>query len=295
MPLNLNALRSFHAVVQAGSVSGAAKTQFVSQPALSKAIRELEKQTGLTLLERTARGVVLTEPGRTLADYAQALFAIESEAEAALDSFRALETGSLRIGASTTISTYVLPRMIADLRREHPGLRISVHRENTRTVVEMLCAYELDVALVEGPPHDERVKARVWREDELICICAPDHPLANREQVWPMELADFDWITREEGSGTREVMEMALRSFGLPPQNALVMGGAELLKQSVAAGLGISFLSRLAAADQLALGRLKVVPIAELELRRPFYWLELVGRPTSPAVKVIERKLFDRV
>lgn len=293
MALNLNLLRSFHAVAEAGSVSRAARLGYISQPALSKAVRELEKSVGIPLVERSARGVRLTEAGQTLHAHARALFALEREAEEALSSHRNLETGTLRIGASTTLTTYVLPPMLGRFRALQPHLKFKTLRGNTREIEALLSAYELDVALVEGPSHHPEVQARPWSEDELVCVCAPDHPLAKLENVWPAQLKKFDWVVREEGSGTREVTENVFRAYGLPPAGALEVGGAEAMKQAIAAGLGIGIVSRVGAGDQLALGKLVVVPLAEMELRRPFYLLRLKGRPLSPAAAAFETFLKE--
>ena len=294
MPLNLTLLRSFYAVASAGSVSGAARDGFISQPALSKAVRELERQLGVPLMERTTRGVVLTEGGRTLHEYARVIFATERAAVEALTTHRTLSGGLLRLGASTTISTYVLPKLMGQFRALHPGLTMRLQRANTRDIEAQLCAYELDVALVEGPAHSEAIVSQVWREEELVCVCGPSHPLANRDRVWPSDLATCDWVTREEGSGTREVVERALYPYGLPPASALEIGGAEALKQTVAEGLGIAVVSRVAAADQIALGKLLVLPLAEPDMRRPFYWLELSGRPLSPAARGFQSFIFGK-
>jgi DNA-binding transcriptional LysR family regulator len=293
MSLNLNLLRSFYAVAEAGSVSRAARQGYISQPALSKAVRELEKSVGIPLMERTARGVKLTEAGQTLHVHAKALFAIEREAEEALGSHRNMETGTLRIGASTTLITYVLPPMLAEFRELRPHLRFKTLRGNTREIEALLSAYELDVALIEGPSHHPQVQAQPWNEDELVCVCAPHHPLAGLENVWPRQLSKYNWIVREEGSGTREVTENVLRDYDLPPQDALEVGGAEAMKQTIAAGLGIGIVSRVGAADQIALGKLVVVRLAEMELRRPFYLLRLQGRPLSPAAAAFEKFLKE--
>ena len=123
MALNFNLLRSFWAVASAGSVAGAAREGFISQPALSKAVSELERQVGLPLLERGVRGVKLTEAGHTLYEHAQAIFALERGAEEALRAQRGLEGVTLRIGASSTIATYLLPSLLAQFRAAHPGGR----------------------------------------------------------------------------------------------------------------------------------------------------------------------------
>jgi DNA-binding transcriptional LysR family regulator len=294
MALNLTLLRSFWMVAKAGSVSGAARAGHTSQPALSKAVKELERQVGVPLLERGARGVRLTEAGRDLMEHASAVFAIERAAEETMRAHQKLEAVTLRVGASTTIATYALPPLLARFEAQHPGVEIRLSSDNTRHIAERLLTYDLDVALVEGPPHDERLETVAWREDYLIGVCAPDHPLAKRKQVWLRDLKEFRWVVREEGSGTREVIENVLRDYGLPPEGALEIDGAEAVKQAIAAGLGIGIVSRVAAADQIALGKLRVLPLAEIELRRPFYLLRFKGRVASLAARAFEASLQTR-
>ncbi len=291
MALNLTLLRSFWMVAKAGSVSGAARAGHTSQPALSKAVRELERQVGVPLLERGARGVRLTEAGRDLMEHANAVFAIERAAEESMRVHQKMEAVKLRVGASTTIATYALPPLLARFEAQYPGVQIQLSSDNTRHISQRLLAYDLDVALVEGPPHDERLETVAWREDQLIGVCAPDHPLAKRKQVWLRDLKDFRWVVREEGSGTREVIENALLDYGLPPTGSLQIDGAEAVKQAVAAGLGIGIVSRVAAADQIALGKLRVLSLPEIELHRPFYLLHFKGRLASLAARAFENLL----
>jgi DNA-binding transcriptional LysR family regulator len=140
--------------------------------------------------------------------------------------------------------------------------------------------------------HDERITATRWRDDQLIAVCAPSHPLAKLKKVTPHNLKNVEWIVREPGSGTREVVENALRDFGLPPAHALEIGGAEALKQAVAAGLGIAVVSREAAADQIALGKLHVMPLMGIPMQRPFFLLRLFNRPLTPAACAFEEFLL---
>ena len=288
MALNFNLLRSFVLVADQGSISGAARAGFASQPALSKAIRELEKQVGVPLFERSARGVILTEAGTLLHEHARALFALEAQTETALAALRDVEGGSLRIGATTTLASYVLPPLLGAFRAKFPRVSLSLERDNSRGIEAKLAAYALDVGFIEGLPAHPNLTARAWREDEVALICAPAHPLAARELVWPQELKEQNWIVRERGSGTREWVERALKSFDLPPPGAWEIGSAEAIKSAVAAGLGIAFVSRAAARDQIELGKLRVLRLAEIEIRRPFYRLEVEGRPRSPAAAALE-------
>ncbi len=288
MALNFNLLRSFELVARAGSISGAARAGFASQPALSKAMRELEKQIGLPLFERSARGVVLTEAGRLLFEHARALFALETQTEAALASLRDVEGGTLRIGATTTLANYVLPELLGEFRRLHPRVTLHLERANSRAIEAQLTSYALDIAFIEGLPSDERLQARAWREDEIVLICAPNHALATRELVWPDDLRGENWLVRESGSGTRDWIERALVPYDLPPKSAWEINSAEAIVAAVAADLGIAFVSRAAAGDGLKLGKIRVVRVAEVEIRRPFYRLELRDRPRSPATRAFE-------
>jgi len=213
---------------------------------------------------------------------------LERDAEDALRAQKSLDGTTLRIGASTTISTYVLPPILARFRAKFPGVRFCLWRENTRRIEERLLAFELDVALVEGPPHSPKIEPTFWRDEELVLVCAPSHPLAEQKTVSWDELRACEWLVRERGSGTREVVESALGAHALPPENALEIGGAETLKQSVAAGLGLAIVSREAASDQLALHKLVTLSLSGFTLRRLFFWLHLPGRPRSPGARAFE-------
>ena len=288
MALNFNLLRSFVLVADQGSISGASRAGFASQPALSKAVRELEKQVGLPLFERNARGVILTEAGALLHEHARALFALEAQTETALSALCDVDGGTLRVGATTTLANYILPPLLGKFRQQYPRITLTLERANSRDIEARLADYALDVAFIEGLPGHENLSAHAWREDEVVLVCAPNHPLCARELVYAPDLARENWIVREEGSGTRQWIERALAPWRLPPANAWEIGSAEAIKSAVAADLGIAFVSRAAALDQIALGKLCVVPVSEIEIRRPFYRLQVAGRPRSPVVKAFE-------
>jgi len=292
MPLNLTLLRSFYAVIEAGSISKASRTGYASQPGLSKAVRELEKQLGIALLERNTQGSTPTKAGAELFEYARAIFALEARAEDAIIAHKDLTTTTLHIGASTTVATYILPPLLHQFSALHSGVSISLFRGNAREIEAHLWSYELDVALITGPTQDEKIQQVAWREDQVVCVCAPTHPLAKRELVFLNDLKCCIWIMREVGSGTREIVEKALKPYAINPVGKLEIGGCEALKQTVATGDGIAFVSRQAAADQIALGKLKVLRVADLEIRMPFFLLHLPDRPLSPAARAFESFLL---
>ncbi|HEY0997007.1 MAG TPA: LysR family transcriptional regulator [Gemmatimonadaceae bacterium] len=297
MSLNLHALRTFAAVVDAGGFSRAAASLRLSQPAVSKAVAVLEAEVGVPLLERGARGIRLTEAGAALHGRARELFAVERTAEEELRALRGLERGVLRVGASTTIATYLLPPLLGGFQARHPGVALRVASANTRAIARALLQRRLDVALVEGPLSDTRIAVEPWREDELAVIAPPGHPLAGRgagargRAVTPASLAGEPFISRERGSGTREVAEAALAAHGVTPRVALTLASTEAVKQAVAAGLGLAIVSRAAAADQLALGRVVEVTVRGLELRRAFTLLRLPGRAPSAVGRAFEELL----
>src|SRR5258708_2476736 len=179
MPLNLHLLRLFAAVARHRSFSRAAEILRVSQPAVSKGVREFEAQIGSRLLERGGPdGVRMTEAGGLLMRHAAALFAAERAAEEELAALRGLARGSLSVGASTSVATYQLPALLGAFHRRHPGLELRLTSGNTRAIAELLSARELDIALVEGPVHDAGIEVLPWCEEAMVIIAAPDTRLA---------------------------------------------------------------------------------------------------------------------
>ncbi|HMQ29474.1 MAG TPA: LysR substrate-binding domain-containing protein [Chloroflexaceae bacterium] len=282
--LNLHALRVFTALAEARSFSRAAEGLFISQPAVSKAIRELEEQLGLTLVDRSARPIALTAAGVVLLSHARRIFASERAAVQALADLRDLEAGSLTIGASSTVGIYLLPPLIAAFHRRYPGVRLTLDIGNTQQVVEHLHASPLDIAFVEGPVDDAEVVITPWREDELLVIAPPEHPLVGAEAVPLARLLEEPLVLREPGSGTREVIEIALRERDLAPRVVLEIGSTEAIKRAVAAGLGLAIVSAATVGAELRSGQLASVRAPELVLRRQLSWLSVVGRPQSPAL-----------
>jgi DNA-binding transcriptional LysR family regulator len=292
MALNLHHLRIFAAIVDHGGFTRAARMLRLSQPAVSKSLNELERQLQATLLDRTGKTATLTEAGRTLYARAGELFGVERAAERELRELRGLKRGVLRVAASTTIATYLLPHYLGRFHTRHPSVRIRTTSANTRAVLRALLEFRVDVALVEGPIEHARVLAVPWREDELVVIASPDHPVAAAASVEPRRLADEQFLVREPGSGTRVVTERALAERGVSLQRTIRVGGTEAIKQAVAAGLGLGIVSRAAAADQLALGRIVVVPVRDLVIRRTLAQIKLRDRSTTIAGRELESLLM---
>ena len=292
MVLPLHQLRLFSAVAERRGFSRAAEALHISQPAVSKGVRELEEQLGAALLERGPGGVRLTDAGAVLAARARELFAIERAAEEEMRALRGLERGSLRIGASTTIATYHLPPVLAAFQSRHPGVVLRLTSANTWAVLDLLARREIDVALVEGPVEDSAFTVTPWRQERMVFVVAPSHRLIQRGGVaMPADLGEEVFVVREPGSGTREVAERVLAEAGIAPRRTLEVGSTEAIKQVVAAGLGVAVVSAVAAADQIALGRLAVLPTAAGEHRRVLSRIGVPGRRPSPPARAFARLL----
>ncbi len=295
MSLNLHLLRMFATVVRSGSFSKAAEILNISQPAISKGVRDFELQVGCRLLNRTPKGVVPTPEGLALSRRAEALFAVERAAEEELSALRGLHNGSLRIGASTTIATYMIPRYLGAFHRAYPGVDLHLISANTRDIAEQMVAQDLDVGLVEGPVDDKNLISEPWRTDVMKLIAAPDHAFARETgPIDPKRIENEVLIVREPGSGSREVVTQALAAHGIEPPRTLEIGSTAAIKQVVAAGLGISIVSVVTVEDLVQLGRLKVLDLDGLKIERTLWQLKLPGRVPMPAARAFEKLLLDR-
>ncbi len=282
--MNRNHLALFHAVARAGGISRGAAAARVSQPAVSKQIAELEDALGVRLLDRLPRGCRLTEAGRILAGYAGRWRSLEEDAARAMEEYRGLKRGRLVIGASLTIGGYLLPGMLAEFHRRHPAIELQVEIANTERVVRSLLGGEIELGLTEGPVESEDLESEIFFQDELVAIAPAWHPLLKRGRVPVREVGRAPFLLREEGSGTRAVVERALRGKGLRIKPLLSLASPEAIKNAVAAGMGLAIVSRLIVALELRAGSLGVIPLRDLAIRRPFHRQTSRGRGASPAL-----------
>ena len=289
MSLNLHLLRLFAAVAKTGSFSRAADLLHISQPAISKGVRDFELQVGCRLLDRTPKGVRPTREGAALARHAETLFAAERAAEDELQALRNLDSGSLRIGASTTIATYMIPEYLGVFHRAFPGIDLHVVSANTSDIAALMLGHEIEIALVEGPVEDENLISTAWRTDVMVLIAGPDHRFAAATGAIDVRLLNDEiLIVREPGSGTREVVAQALAAHRVEPQRTLEIGSTEAIKQAVAAGVGVAIVSIATIDDQMKLGKLRVIPIKGVHIERTLWQLKSPGRLDVPAAVTFE-------
>jgi DNA-binding transcriptional LysR family regulator len=282
--MNLHQLRAFAVVAEEGSMTAAARRLRATQPAISKQLSELEDVLGITLFDRLPRGVRLTEAGAVLHRHAARIFAAEAAAERELSELRGLSRGTLSIGASTTIGNYVIPSLLGTFNQAHPHVRLALEIGNTAAIQSMVVDDRVDFGLTEGFVASEQLVVEVFFEDEMVAIVSPDHPLSRRGAS--LSLADLSrraFICREHGSGTRDVIEAALAERGITLEPVMALGSTEAVKKAVAAGVGIAIVSRLAVELELSAGRVAVLPVSDLEIRRSLHLVQLRGKRPSPA------------
>lgn len=243
-------LEVFAAVARLLSFSEAARTLHLSQPAVSHQVAALETELGATLFDRSTRRVRLTAAGAALLARTDELLREHADARRAVAAAEGRIAGDLRIAASLTIGAYVLPPALAELVRRHPEVRTRVTIQNTEQVVASLRTGRADLGFVEGEPVDDpAIVFRTIRDDELVVVAPRTHRFALLEQIPLAELASEPFVLREPGSGTRQVAEARLRAAGLDVGGLRVvveLSGIDAIKAAVAAGLGISIISRSA-------------------------------------------------
>lgn len=289
--MNINHLAVFHAVAEEGSVTRAAERLCISQPAVSKQLRELEKTLSVALFHRLSKGVQLTDAGELLVGYSRQLFALEAEAERALRELRALERGRLRVGASTTVGVYLLPEICAQFSAQYPRIELQLEIANTQTIEQLWRANKVDVALVEGSLASNDAMAEVFLLDEMVAIASPQHSLLQETPITAARLCREPFVLREVGSGTRAVVEQVLTTQGLAAQSVMSLGSTEAIKRAVAAGTGVAIVSRLAIGLELSAGKLAVVPVVDLSITRPLHRLRLRGKYEGRAAREFVRLL----
>lgn len=284
--MNLHLLRTFASVLEHKSFSRAAEAIHISQPAVSRAVRELEGQLDIALLERRSGQVHPTEAGAELYEHARAIFALERAAVADLRGRQGLQRGSLTIGASRTIGTYFLPPVIAEFLHRYPSIDVRIISENTELIEGRLLGYELDVAFIEGVIDDRRVDLAFWHEDELVILAHSTHPLLQRARIDPADMDRERWVLREQGSGTRTTTLALLAEAGVDVQRTLEVGGNGALVQSVAAGLGLAMVSAAAAREHLSVGKVKILDFPVC-FKRSMHRVRLRDKPLSPAAEAL--------
>lgn len=294
--MNVHQLRLFLAVAQRRSFSRAAEAQHLTQSAVSQQIEALEREHAVRLFERLPRRIELTDAGAALLPYAERITTLLDEATHALAEVRGLASGRLRVAASPTPATYWLPPLLGAFARRHPAVELLLDVDVSARVAQRVADGESALGVVEGLAAEARLQATPLLEDELLLVAPPTFAPRRGESggvLLPEELSGLRYLAREPSAFTRALVDERLRGLGVAWPPAMELGNIEAIKRAVIAGLGASFVSRFAVADEIAADRLRGWQVAGLDLRRPWYLLQRVGVGPGPTAAAFLRLLAE--
>lgn len=263
-------LQVFHAVAKQMSFTKAAETLFMTQPAVTFQIKQLEEHFNTRLFERGHGRIALTPAGEIVLEYAERILALSAELETRLREMTGRLSGPLLIGASTTIAEFLLPRVLGEFKSQHPEVQPKLVVANSEAIENRVAEHTLDIGLIEAPSHLPSLLTQMCCEDELQAIVSAAHPLAKAKTVTPKQLIAYPYVSRESGSGTREFTDLYFRKAGVDPTDLSVvmeLGSPEALKGVVGTGLGFAILSKATVAKEQRLGELVAVPLNPKLLR----------------------------
>jgi len=263
-------LQVFHAVAKHLSFTKAAEALFMTQPAVTFQIRQLEEYFNARLFDRAHGRIALTPAGVTALDYAERILTLSGELDTRLKEMSGQVAGPLFIGASMTIAEFMLPQVLGEFKSGSPAVVPRLFVANSEAVQSRIAERSLDVGFIEGDSHLPSLVTDICCGDELQVVCAPSHPLAKLKFATPKLLTEHAYVSREPGSGTREVIDNYLLKEGVSPdllQVVMEVGSPEALKGLVATGIGFAIMSRVTVVLEKRLGRLVQIPLSPPILR----------------------------
>ena len=265
-------LQVFHTVARLLSFTKAAETLHMTQPAVTFQVRQLEDYFNTRLFDRTHNRISLTQAGERVFEYSERILDLYGEMDNSVRELTGEISGVLMLGASTTIAEYMLPEMLGAFKKKYPNLVVRLKVGNTDGVVQMIENNVIDLGIVEAPVLNKKLQVELCRNDELVLVVPPKHPLAGKASVSLKEIVQYPYIWREEGSGTREVIRDQLEHAGINPDDldvVMELGSLEAVKGAVEAGIGMTILSQSSIQKELRLGTVIAIPL-EPRLTRPF-------------------------
>jgi DNA-binding transcriptional LysR family regulator len=285
-------LKVFRITAEQLSFRKAAELLHISQPAVSQQIHALEEEAGVRLFDRTGKHICLTGAGTVLLKYAEKAAQTMEEAMEALAALKGEVSGRLQLGASTTVAQYVLPRILGAFQRQHPRVQLSVISGNTEHVVAALAEGRIELGVIEGPAMRRDIKTEKLLEDRMVLIVAAGHEWAEAGSIPVRALEQAPLLLRERGSGSRRVVELALKRAGVAVKQlhvAMELDSTEAILSGVEAGLGVGFVSQWAVGKEVKLGTVVPVRIEGLQIRRDFSFIRAAGPEPAGAAGAFRR------
>lgn len=274
-------LKVFHTVAVHLNFSKAAEILYISQPAVSQNIRELETTLDIKLFDRSSKRIELTEAGRIVFKHAESILKQERELIFNLDTLKHKYSGSLKIGASTTVGQYILPAVLAKFHEIHKDVELSLLNDNTEKVESAILNNEIDIAIVEGYRKNSSIKYIPFTKDEIVAIVHTSQPLAQKDEITLKELVELPLILREEGSGSLAVIANKLMEYDIRFSDmniVLQLGSTESIKSYLAHSNSIALISIHAVTKEIVNGEFKVIDIQDIEIDRNFYFIHSHGQ-----------------
>jgi DNA-binding transcriptional LysR family regulator len=290
--LTLRQLQVFEGVASHLNYSRAAEELYLSQPAVSMQIKQLEENIGLPLFEQMGKKIFLTEAGRELFRYSRNISQQLAEMEAVFDEMKGLEQGKLTLSVVNT-ANYFTPQLLARFCRLHPNINVILQVANRDAVLRQLADNNTDLAIMGRPPEGLDISAEPFMDNPLVVIAAPGHPLAGLKRVKFARLAQETFLSRERGSGTRSAMERVFAEHKIQPRIGMEMETNEAIKQAVQAGLGLGILSLHSVELELETGRLAMLNVEHFPLLRHWFVAHRSSKRLSGAASAFKAFLLE--
>jgi len=289
----LKQLQTFIEVAREKSVSKAAERLFVTQPAVSMQIRQLEDAFGLALIEPIGRNIRLTNAGQEFLTHAISALAQLKDLESIMAEHVGMKKGRIDLAIVST-AKYFVPMLLVRFSKLLPGIEIKLRIDNRENILGMLSRSEIDLVIMGRAPTTLDCEATPFATNPLGIVCAPNHPLSRRKRMSIDALRDYEFVVREQGSGTRAAMERLFAQHDLPLKVVMEMPSNETIKQAVMAGMGLSFLSLRTVRHELAAGHLALVDISGMPIVGKWYVTHLSQKKLSPAAKSFKSFLIEQ-
>ncbi len=266
--MNFRHLKIFLTVYEVGNMTRAARILYMAQPSVSQAIKEMEQFYGVRLFERLNHRLYLTTAGERLSSYARHILNLSEQARQELVDLS--RGGSLRIGTSLTIGAYLLPSLVSTFRIRNPDVDIFLRVDNTSVIEKLTLNDHIDLGLVEGPVDSPQLVEKFFCDDYLVFIVSPQHPLGKKKKLQIQDLEGQAFLVREEGSGTQNIFEQAMREAGVTWKITGVYNNNEAIKQAVGANLGMAIVSKISIAEEVRKGLILPLEVEGISLKRKF-------------------------
>ncbi|MFV8352974.1 LysR substrate-binding domain-containing protein [Flavobacterium sp. XS2P14] len=277
-------LKVFYTVANRLSFTKASNELFITQPAVSKHIQELEEYYKIKLFNRNGSKITLTVAGDVLLKHTKNIFEVYRDIDFDMNTLISQRSGLLRIGASTTISQYIIPPLLARFHQKLQDIKVSLLNGNTEQIENALVQQEIEIGIVEGQSKNISIKYTEFLKDELVLVCKSSNPLVNLNEITQEALKKMRFLMREQGSGTLEVIEFALKPFNIKVselQIEMQLGSTESIKSYLMNSDCVAFISIHAIQKELQNNELAILDITDLTIERFFYIITLQGKRDS--------------